>query len=118
MGRDGYLWPGWQSDLSKGRLVHKGQDIIDAGKMSGRQGTALFVVFVLLGSIALIALLYRTELFSADYPWLLRMGQWIIDHHSLPVRDPFSWTTVDRPLVPHQWLLERLGAAIDRLAGP
>jgi hypothetical protein len=89
-----------------------------AGMPSGRSGATMFVVFALLGSVALLVLLCRTEPFSTDYPWLLRMGQWILDHGALPLHDPFSWTTADRPIVPHQWLFEVLVASIDRFAGP
>jgi hypothetical protein len=39
----------------------------------------------------------------ADTAWLIKTGQYIIDH-GLPATDPFSWTCHDRPIVIYQWL--------------
>jgi hypothetical protein len=44
---------------------------------------------------------------DADTWWLLGLGRWICDHHSLPATDPFSYTMVyqtGRQYLPHQWL--------------
>jgi hypothetical protein len=46
----------------------------------------------------------------------IAIGRWIIAHHAIPFRDPFTYTAAGRPWVPHEWLAEILFAAIyDRL---
>jgi hypothetical protein len=44
-------------------------------------------------------------------------GRWMLAHHALPVRDPFSYTFAGAQWVPHEWLAEIVLAAIYRAAG-
>lgn len=43
-------------------------------------------------ALALLGL-FSTEIGDPDFWWHLRTGQYIVEHHRLPVPDPFSWTT-------------------------
>jgi hypothetical protein len=54
---------------------------------------------------------------TPDLPWLLRTGDFILDHGTLPAGDLFSWTAADKPVVLYQWLFTALLAALDRAVG-
>ncbi len=41
-----------------------------------------------------------------DFWWQARTGQWILDHRTVPARDPFSWTSESQPWLAHEWLTE------------
>jgi hypothetical protein len=49
---------------------------------------------------------------DADTLWHIAAGRWIIVHHALPFRDPFSHTVPGGVWVPHEWLAEVVFAAI------
>lgn len=51
---------------------------------------------ILLAALCLIGL-FSTEISDTDFWWHLRTGQYIIQRHSLPVPDPFSFTTALNP---------------------
>ena len=44
-------------------------------------------------------------------------GLWILAHHAVPASDPFSYTAIGRPWVPHEWLSEALMALTYTAAG-
>ncbi len=56
-----------------------------------------------------------------DTCFLLAMGRWICQHKSLPVTDPFSYTSAIYPdvhgLVIYQWLTEVIFFGIAKIAG-
>jgi hypothetical protein len=43
-----------------------------------------------------------------DIWWHLRVGQWVVEHHSVPFTDPFSSYGLDRPWVAYSWFYEVL----------
>lgn len=43
---------------------------------------------------------------DTDFYWHLTYGQWIVDNHSIPTGDFFSWTFTGRPYQLTQWLGE------------
>jgi len=75
-------------------------------------------------SLAIAALvlvgLFSTEAADSDFWWHLKTGQYIIQHHSLPVPDPFSFSTAYNPPsnpgdervqhfnLTHEWLAQAL----------
>jgi hypothetical protein len=68
-------------------------------------------------SLALICLagLFSSEIADTDFWWHLKTGQYIVEHHSLPVPDPFAYTTslnsedqVQHFNLTHEWLAQAL----------
>jgi len=58
-----------------------------------------------IGAIVLVAMILATGAVSdPDFFWHLRVGQWIIDHHSIPTHDLFTYTVSDHRFVAHEWL--------------
>lgn len=54
---------------------------------------------------------------SPDMWWHLKAGQWILEHKSVPLTDPFSWTMNGQPWVAHEWLSEALFALAAQWGG-
>jgi hypothetical protein len=52
----------------------------------------LFAVMLLLGVVR-VFIPFGGNIVDTDFWWHLKTGQFIVQHHSLPVPDPFSWTT-------------------------
>jgi hypothetical protein len=46
-----------------------------------------------------------------DIWWHLRAGQWILQHHAVPVTDPFSSYGADKPWIVYSWLFDTILAA-------
>src|SRR5260370_21928768 len=68
-------------------------------------------------SLTLICLigLFSTEIADTDFWWHLKTGQYIVEHRSLPVPDPFAYTTSlnrEDPVrhfnLTHEWLAQGL----------
>jgi hypothetical protein len=84
--------------------------------------TAVLAALFLLG-------LFSPEIYDTDFWWHLRTGQYIADTHSLPVPDPFAWTTTGaretytgeaqtrRFNLTHEWLAQAVLFGVWRLAG-
>jgi hypothetical protein len=71
-----------------------------------------------LGAILLIAIVPVTGAVSdPDFFWHLRVGQWIIDHRSIPTHDLFTYTVSDHRFVAHEWLSEVIMAAVTAVFG-
>ena len=60
-----------------------------------------------------------TALHDPDTCWLLALGRWMIENHSLPAIEPFSFTFagLQRPLVLYQWLSECIFYAAYKAGG-
>ena len=54
---------------------------------------------------------------DGDTWWHLAAGQWMLTHHSVPMRDIFSYTFAGRPWTAHEWLAEILMALAFGVAG-
>jgi hypothetical protein len=52
-----------------------------------------------------------------DLPMHLAVGEWILEHGTLPARDPFSFTAGHPAWVPHEWLASLLFVAFERAGG-
>ena len=52
-----------------------------------------------------------------DYWWHLATGNWILDHHRVPIADPFSWSAGGRNWIAHEWLSEAVLALVVRAGG-
>src|SRR4051812_11776718 len=51
------------------------------------------------------------ELSDSDVWWHVRAGQWIWHNRKVPVLDPFTFASADRPWVDLHWLFEVILAA-------
>jgi hypothetical protein len=95
-----------------------------APALSGRLGWLI----VALCAILLLGLFSR-EIYDSDFWWHLRTGQYIVEKHSLPVPDPFAWTTAEAHNaypgeartrqfnLTHEWLAQVIFYAIWRAGG-
>lgn len=54
---------------------------------------------------------------SADTWWHLATGRWIVEHHAVPHTDPFSYATVGKPWVAHEYLTDILMFFLYRAGG-
>jgi hypothetical protein len=85
---------------------------------------------LLAGLAAVLCLgLLSPEIRDSDFWWHLRTGQYIVETHSLPVPDPFAYTTATAPLaylgedavrrfnLTHEWLAQAFFYAAYRAAG-
>lgn len=74
---------------------------------------------ILVAAVCLVGM-FSTELADTDFWWHLKTGQFIIERHSLPVPDPFAYTTALHPPsypgeeqvrhfnLTHEWLSQAL----------
>ena len=74
---------------------------------SARPARWLKAATLLLTGICLLGL-FSTEIADTDFWWHLKTGQYIVEHHSLPVPDPFAYTSFGRGRLPGR----RAGAAL------
>ncbi len=85
------------------------------------------VATLCLTAICLLGL-FSTQIADTDFWWHLKTGQYIVEHHSLPVPDPFAYTTsgaaayrgeeqVRRFNLTHEWLSQILMYAVYSVAG-
>jgi len=72
----------------------------------------LFVGILFLGIFTLAA----RNITDPDFWWHLRTGQYIVETHSVPHADPFSFTRLGHPWIAHEWLSEVLIYSIYRAA--
>jgi hypothetical protein len=59
---------------------------------AARSTNRLLYITLALAAICLLGL-FSSEIADTDFWWHLRTGQFIVERHSLPVPDPFSYTT-------------------------
>src|SRR5689334_12536042 len=73
---------------------------------------------VIAGCLTFALMLFVPALLNdGDTFWQIRTGEWILDHHSIPRTDPFSFTAGDRHWFPHEWLAEVVMALAYRVSG-
>src|SRR3990170_2893543 len=60
------------------------------------------------------ALLFIRAFYIADPDiwWHLRTGQWILEHHAVPLTDHFSFYGADKPWIVYSWLFDTAMAAL------
>ena len=80
----------------------------------------LKTVTLALTAVCLLGL-FATEIADTDFWWHLKTGQYILQHHSLPLPDPFAYTTPHTPLarfnLTHEWLSQALMYLVYAVAG-
>lgn len=85
----------------------------------------LKVATLLLTAVCLLGL-FSTEIADTDFWWHLKTGQYIVERHSLPVPDPFAYTTaaanrgeerVQHFNLTHEWLSQVLMYAVYAVGG-
>jgi len=54
---------------------------------------------------------------DGDTYWHLKAGAWMLDHGRVPNFDPFSFTHLNQPWVPHEWLSEIIMTSVFRAGG-
>ena len=87
-------------------------------------------VLIVVGLTALCLLgLFSTEVADTDFWWHLKTGQFIVERHSLPVPDPFAYTTALNPPaysgeaqvrhfnLTHEWFSQALMYAVYLIGG-
>ena len=52
-----------------------------------------------------------------DTYWHIETGRWILEHHTIPRVDPFSFSMSGQPWIAHEWLSEVLMALAARALG-
>ncbi len=73
------------------------------------------VLAALMGTLAF--LLGWVELFDSDVWWHVRSGEWILDHRRVPMLDPFTFSSANRPWVDLHWGFQVLLAWANALGG-
>ena len=73
-------------------------------------GVLLIIVFAM-------AAFVMAQLYDPDYFWHLRTGQLILDTHTIPRHDPFSFTRPDAPWLVNAWLFDVLLYSVHSIGG-
>ncbi|PDT75325.1 hypothetical protein [Bradyrhizobium sp. C9] len=73
--------------------------------------------WVACGVYALLLLVGDRLLADSDTYWQIAVGRWILDHHTLPSVDIYSFTKAGEPWVSSSWLAQVLFAKAYDLAG-
>jgi hypothetical protein len=73
----------------------------------------IFFIAIFLG----LFLMTLRPIADPDFWWHLQTGQFIVQTHSIPHADPFSYTKAGGPWITHEWLSELLIYGIFRLGG-
>jgi len=97
--------------------VIKGLSLVLANFFKSRYfaGTALIVLLLFCLGFALESKFALLNI--ADTCWLLKSGEWIARHGSLPLHDLFSWTLPHENWVLYQWLSELIFYNIFQVGG-
>ncbi|CAL79376.1 conserved hypothetical protein; putative membrane protein [Bradyrhizobium sp. ORS 278] len=84
---------------------------------SARPAQTLLPLWVGAGVYALLILSGNRMLNDPDTMWQITVGQWIIDHRSVPEVDVYSFTMRGAPWISTQWLAQVAYAAAYKVAG-
>ena len=113
--------------MSGARTAHSSKRAQPAETVSTPSNWLLYTSLVL-SAICLLGL-FSSEIADTDFWWHLRTGQFIVERHSLPVPDPFAYTTaLQKPAYPgeeqirhfnltHEWLSQALMYAVYAIGG-
>jgi hypothetical protein len=71
-------------------------------------GAGLFLCTLLFVVAAFFFMFFPNVLQDGDTGWHLAAGRYIVEHISVPVTDPFSYTFEGQPWTAHEWLAEIL----------
>ncbi len=90
----------------------RGQSLISSAEpfnhrlaQSVRWGRAIDLAIAGAAAITLLAVsAFSARVFiDGDTNWHVAAGRWILDHHTVPLTDPFSFTFAGKPWVAHEW---------------
>ncbi|HEX5371031.1 MAG TPA: hypothetical protein VFY10_16625, partial [Dehalococcoidia bacterium] len=87
---------------------------VDAASLRPRIDAPLAWLIVTVLITGALALLKSTD---PDYWWHLRTGQLIVQTHSVPKADSYSFTAYGKPWVAHEWLSELIIYGLDQAGG-
>jgi hypothetical protein len=71
-------------------------------------GALAVPAFLLAALYAIPIVVTLRPIADPDIWWHLRVGQWVSEHHTVPVTDPFSAPGADKPWIAYSWLFEVL----------
>jgi hypothetical protein len=57
------------------------------------------------------------DLRCSDTGFHVKTGEWVLQHHSVPRSDPFSYTAFGQPWIAHEWLFGVIAYVVDRASG-
>lgn len=69
------------------------------------------------GLFVLITIAAVAPIRSYDYFWHLATGRWIVEHHAVPVSDPFAVASAQVPWINGEWLYQIVLYAMHGIAG-
>ena len=78
---------------------------------------AAVAITVVLTIPALLVVTSGTAVTDPDIWWHLRTGQWMVDHHTWPRTDPFSYWAAGHSWAAYSWIFELLMLALYRQWG-
>ncbi|HEV1998466.1 MAG TPA: hypothetical protein VGR61_10100, partial [Candidatus Dormibacteraeota bacterium] len=57
-----------------------------------------------LGAVLLAVIVPAFQpLADPDFFWHVKVGEWILGHHAIPLHDLFTATVANHPFVAHEW---------------
>ena len=77
----------------------------------------LFVAAVAAIAVMAVACFSARVFIDGDTNWHVASGRWIIQHATVPLTDPFSFTYAGKPWIAHEWGSEVLMAGAYLIAG-
>jgi hypothetical protein len=77
----------------------------------------LLPLWVCAGIYAMFVLAGNHLLIDPDTMWQMTIGQWIVDHGTVPTTDVYSFTMRGQPWISTQWLAQVAYAAVYSIAG-
>jgi hypothetical protein len=72
---------------------------------------------ILAAALAAIFAVCIDALSDPDVWWHIRLGRWILDNHSIPTGELFSYTAQGDPFTAHEWLTDSVFALLDGWGG-
>lgn len=83
-------------------------------RLFGTLGSELAQLAGMIALYSFSALLFIRAFYVADPDiwWHLRTGLWVLQHHAVPVTDPFSSYGADKPWVVYSWLFDSAMAVL------
>lgn len=91
------------------------EDIFIRSLLSTTLNILFLFLFVALTAKYLAAM--TSFAFTFDFGWILRSGEYLLEHKGLPSSDIFSWTFPEKSWILYQWLFNALIAALNKFLG-
>src|SRR6266536_4244651 len=68
----------------------------------------LLALTALIAAVGAVSFLFRHSVLDLDIWWHLKVGDWIVDHHTVPHTGILSYTVANRPWIAYSWGYEVL----------